>query len=619
MKFQNFIQNIFIILIVISSISIASYLWEHIKLPIVNINDLGRGQYIENNYNQKNEILRYLCFVFLPLITFLISMIFLKRIKINEFFSKLRLSEKTLISGNNYLYYLKIIILIFLIFEFLSLEFTFSEIDTFHEGDKLTPAFRNLSDGSLWSESFLVIGLFSDILNTRIFWEIFNHESIGIMRFSIMVYIFLCKIFLLMIAYKISIIANLRLIYKEFFFIALSLIFISLIDYNLERQIGYKNIIYRELPMLIFAYIFIDFLIDKNKKIKSITTLSFLSVFSVMLSLDRGIIFNFVLILFLIFLLINQKYKHLIYLFFSILFSWITTYYLLGDEFNYFVQNSLYIISEINYIQGIIHPTPFSDQFGSSRATKTIIIILLSLITSLYLFSKNENFFSINLKNTLLFFSIISFFGYFYALARSDVIHIRESFGYPIIFVSTFLLFLLFKFFSNRQFIIFNHKEYTFNIAFFLLLVVPIFVIEINPKNITSFYKRATNYLYANDDLFLNDNDIEFIKEAKKYLNDVDCFQNFSNEVALNYLLRKHSCSKYYIVYALGSKKTQNELIELLKNVDTIIAWEDKIKKDKFYNLEANYKLWIVKDYIKKNYNIVYKQGDRIILKKNRL
>ncbi len=616
MKFQNHLKNLFIILITITSISVATYLWEYIKLPITNINELGRGQYIDNNHNQKNELLRYLCFIFLPLITFISLMVFFKKIKINEFFLKLRLSEKTIISENNYLFYLKIIIFIFLIFEFLSLDFAFREIDSFHEGDKLTPTFRNFSDGSFWSESFLVIGLFSDILNTRIFWEIFNHESIGLMRFSMMVYIFLCKIFLVLIAFKISIISNLKTNYKELFFITLSVIFISLIDYDLDRQHGYKNIIYRELPILIFAYVFVDFLMNKTKKFKSITILSFLSVFSVMLSLDRGIIFNFVLISFLFFLLINQKYKHSFYLVFSVFICWILTYFLLGNEFNHFLQNSLYIISEINYIQGIIHPTPFSDQFGASRATKTILTILLSLITSFYLFSKKENFFSINLKITLLFFSILAFFGYFYALARTDVIHIRESFGYPIIFVSIFGLFLIIKFLSNKQFFKSKHKILTFIVVFFSIVIVPTFMIDINPKKISSFNKRLTTYLYADDKLFLNNNDIEFIEQARKYLDDVDCFQNFTNDVALNYLLRKHNCTKHYIVYALGSKKTQKELIESLKNVDVVIAYTDKIRKAKWHHLEPNYKLWIVKDYIKQNYDIIYKHGERIILKR---
>ena len=66
MKFKIFFQNIFIGLVTIVSIIIATYLWEYIRFPISNINELGRGQYIDNNYNQKNELLRYLNFILLP-------------------------------------------------------------------------------------------------------------------------------------------------------------------------------------------------------------------------------------------------------------------------------------------------------------------------------------------------------------------------------------------------------------------------------------------------------------------------------------------------------------------------------------------------------------------------
>ena len=45
----------------------------------------------------------------------------------------------------------------------------------------------------------------------------------------------------------------------------------------------------------------------------------------------------------------------------------------------------------MNYIHGIIHPIPFSDDPNSGRATKTIILILLCLMISLkIIFKKSE-------------------------------------------------------------------------------------------------------------------------------------------------------------------------------------------------------------------------------------
>ena len=51
-----------------------------------------------------------------------------------------------------------------------------------------------------------------------------------------------------------------------------------------------------------------------------------------------------------------------------------------------FLKNSKKIISQMNYIHGIIHPSPFSDDPHASRATKTLILILINLVISIKLF-----------------------------------------------------------------------------------------------------------------------------------------------------------------------------------------------------------------------------------------
>ena len=70
------------------------------------------------------------------------------------------------------------------------------------------------------------------------------------------------------------------------------------------------------------------------------------------------------------------------------------------------------------------------------------------------------------------------------------------------------------------------------------------------------------------------------------------------------------------MVFSLGSKKTQNELIKNLSKTDIIIAYKER-KDAKNYKDEPNYKLWIVKNYIEKNYHIIYEEGDRLIFKRN--
>ena len=79
------------------------------------------------------------------------------------------------------------------------------------------------------------------------------------------------------------------------------------------------------------------------------------------------------------------------------------------------------VLKEISDVHGIIHPQLFSEEPNSSRATKTILVILFSVLFSLNLILKNdiqkENN---NIKIFLILLSIFAFLSYIYALGRSD-------------------------------------------------------------------------------------------------------------------------------------------------------------------------------------------------------
>ena len=44
------------------------------------------------------------------------------------------------------------------------------------------------------------------------------------------------------------------------------------------------------------------------------------------------------------------------------------------------------------------------------------------------------------------------------------------------------------------------------------------------------------NYVHLNDEVFLKDEDIKFINNVKNAISENNCFQNFTDDVALNYL-----------------------------------------------------------------------------------
>ena len=180
------------------------------------------------------------------------------------------------------------------------------------------------------------------------------------------------------------------------------------------------------------------------------------------------------------------------------------------------------------------------------------------------IFSENKNF-SINLKRFLIFFSIVCVSGYAYALGRSDGPHIKNSFGYPLIFISIYLSYNFLIFISEKKIIL---NKYLIYISLFFFIFLSF---QFNFKNIISYNDRFYNYIYLKDDYFLNNDEIELIDKLKSKVKNYECIQLLSNDAALYFLLRKKSCTKYYFVFVATSNNTQRKLIKELENTQIII------------------------------------------------
>ena len=89
------------------------------------------------------------------------------------------------------------------------------------------------------------------------------------------------------------------------------------------------------------------------------------------------------------------------------------------------------------------------------------------------------------------------------------------------------------------------------------------------------------------------------MEKSKPLVQNYDCIQLFSNDVAILYLLKKKSCSKYYFVWSVGSTTNQKELINDLKNTNLIISKGISFNWD----LPLSQKLFLVNDYIEANYS----------------
>ena len=596
--------KLFPYIFLILSVLFSTFIWDKISIPFIDVGIV--GIYSENKHHSMNDILRYLVFILLPLLSWLIPYTVMNKKKFHKIIFNFYNNEIVFKKFDYNLIYAFLIIVFFLVVDFLSLDFPIQKIDLVHEGQQLSSSYRSYLDNSLWSKSYVTVGIFFETLNAKIFWNIFNEISVGSFRFSILLYTLLTKILLIIFVFKVTNITNLDNHLKLIFFSICSIFFISFIDYNPSVS---AYISYREIPIILSLILICDLFNHNKNRYFSIFVLSSLSLPVVIWSLDRGIIFNLILLSFILYKFIKKDYKDFILLLSFTSLSWFLFYIFFKNEFSFFISNSKNIISQMNYIHGIIHPTPFSDDSNSTRASKTLVLILINLIISIKLFFSSNKKFTNNLKFVFLYVSIVSFLSYSYALGRSDGPHIKQIFAYPLIFqfffLSNLFLIILNKYLSK------NIYKNNLLILFFVFLICSL-NFNLNFNNLKSFNKRVKNFVNLKDTNFLEKNEIELVEKVSKMSKNIECIQLFSNDVALLYLLRKKSCSKFYFIWSVGTTANQNFLASELQKENLIISGGPNY----YWDFPIDKKLPILDKYINNNYEVFQEVNKYRILKR---
>ena len=576
------------ILTTIACIFLCSYLWVTIKINYSNPYEI-LGEYSLNNYSVYNDTLRYLVFVLIPFASFC-SVFFILNKKNSSFnfdVKKILLANKKNKIQNLHIKYF-IFFLLFLFIFFLDDGWLLYYLDIFEEGISLSGASNFHFKENPWKDIYINTGLFFDILNGKISWSITGHNSIGSFKFYIKLINFISNIALIYLFFELS-----KQIPKEklrpifFIFIGVVIFYLNLQNYNL----------YRDLPLILFLISMLGFL--NTKKNFYIIAISLLSVFSIFWSLDRGFFLNLTLLSFLIFIFFaynSEFYKTLIFIF----FAWILTILSIGiNDFLLFLNHTKEILSQHEYFNGIIHPQPFSDDPNSTRATKTLILIIANfIITFLVILNKNKYFLN-NTKYLFIPFSILNFLIYKAALSRSDGPHIQQASYFTIMLFSFFLLYFILNYLNRKK--IFSKKNiylaYTF-VFFFLSFIL--FNNISSFKNIYTFPKNISNFIKSEDKKFINKKYSDLIQELNLLTANSNCVQVFSYDQAIFYLMKKKSCSKFYNIWSIGSKKNQQIYINELKlNNPKYILTEGPLK------FVSPYKRYpYIKEFIDSNYYI---------------
>jgi len=209
-------KKIILIFSMLISLLLASISWKFINLRFI---DPGiNGIYSDNQFNSFNEIIRYVVFIFFPISTYLLNKFLFEEnffLKIKFFFTTKENSIFEKIDNLNI--YFSILILI-IILEFLSVNFPNHLIDIYHEGQILSSAYKSFLDGSLWSGSYVTVGIFYETLSSKFIWQLFDHISIGLARFAEVFYILILNVVLIILSYFVTKQTSLKPILANLFF-----------------------------------------------------------------------------------------------------------------------------------------------------------------------------------------------------------------------------------------------------------------------------------------------------------------------------------------------------------------------------------------------------------------
>ena len=616
-------ENYVIYLLTLLSLLLASYLWNKISLPYANPEEI-IGYYSFFKYNQFNDTIRYIIFITIPLATFFFLFISLKKYECISFKKVFSNSAIKIPKRNFFLNSIFFLFIFILGIKFLSADFPNFTLDVFHEGQLLSGAYNFHITKELWKSTYVISGLFMDILNANLSWFFAGEESIGAYRFYIFFLQLLTSIAFLILSYYISKAFNYEKDEETVLFLILATVSLSLINTS--------AIVFRDLPLALLLIFCLIILKSYNKNQIVCLVLGFLTIISLLWSLDRGVYFNAALICFIIILYIKRKNSQIAFILSGALLGWLLFYFIIGkEEFSAFINHSFTVLKYMDLQHGVIHPTPFSDEPNASRATKNLLIIIANGIFIVSALLNRQNKIPRETKLFLVILFILALLFYKSGLSRSDGSHLKQAFSFHIILFSLFIYFYLLEFYKKNL----NNKKFKFLLEkYLILLLAVIFILQnninfYNLRYVVNFKERYINFINLDNNYFLINDDRQVVDRLKSLTKNENCFQLFNYHTAFTYLIEKKSCTKFSHIFNLGPKNHQFDFIDEIKQAnpkyilyereDDIEKIENNSKKTNFTRysfIRPSVKFPYINKYILENYILLEKINNWIILYK---
>ena len=602
-KNKFILSSFFLILLGIIFVTLC---WDYIKLNFNNQTGIV-SNYSQNNHHQLNDTLRFIFFISVPLLLYFLNCFyFFKNEALSNCKSLFLKSNNIEKQNNNNIKTFCFLFTILIFFLYLSKDLSLSTLDIFHEGQYLGGGFNYLKTGNFWKDNFVGTGLFVDVLLAPTAWNLFGEISIGSFRLLLDFLNLITQVTLIYLFYNVIISIGLSNNLKTILIIPF---FVLIIYMSTSNYLSF-----RDVPILLSLSFLLKLFQNKNKFKYELILLGFLSIISLLISLEKGLYLNFLYFFLIIIFFLLKKYQWILYLISSIFLSWLLFYFIVGsDEFKIFFNNSTEIIKSSEILNGIIYPNPFSDMENSSRATKNLIVFILNgiFLISLILFEKQSINSGFKIFSILLFVESLAF--YKTGLSRSDGVHLKH--GIALAYIQ-FLIFLILSIsISTKKNFFKDNFLKKYSKIFSLIFLFIVFFSYFDLRNTISVTNRIENYTKLEDKVFLHKEDYNFIQSLNNLLNLEDCIQVLNYEPATNYLVRKKTCTKYNLIFVIGSKLTQKKVInEISKSDATYIVTGGHLDT---WAIDPKLRYSYIYKYLSNNYVLVDQFNNRKLFKKN--
>ena len=329
-----------------------------------------------------------------------------------------------------------------------------------------------------------------------------------------------------------------------------------------------------------------------------------------------------------------KRNYQIFYIFLGIFFSWILFYLLIGKgNFLLFLDHSFTILKYMDLQQGVIYPTPFSDEPDATRGTRNLLLIIINGFFVIFTLLNRKSDIPKETKLFLVILFVLSFLFYKSGLSRSDAPHMKQAISFHTIL---FIIIIYFNV-SNylKKYINSNGLKFLFEKKIILLLFLAIFLQNNisfqHVKNIFNFKERYIKFININDNFFLKENDRKIVNKLKELTKNEDCFQLFNYHTAYTYLIKKKTCSKFTHIFNLGPKKHQYDFIDDIKQTNPkFILYETTPESEISVDYNDKKSLFLVysfvrpskrfpyiNEFILKNYKTLEEFNDWIILHRN--